>query len=150
KAGLPVERLALVPNFVPTAPSFGVAPDCVGRWAYVGRLSREKGVVEMLRRWPTTEPLDVVGDGVLAHECRRVVPSSVRFVGALDRAEARRRMRWWTGLVFPDQGFDGVSSVYPEALASGLPVVVWAGSSVAYGVRLHETGAVVGSGDRLA
>jgi glycosyltransferase involved in cell wall biosynthesis len=149
KAGLPVERLALVPDFAPPAPPTGVAPDCVGRWVYVGRLSRPKGVVEMLRHWPATEPLDIVGDGVLADECRRVAPPSVRFLGALEREETRRRMPWWTGLVFPTRRFDGAPSVYPEALAAGLPVVAWAGSSVAYGVRLHDTGAVVDPGDRL-
>ena len=149
KAGLPVERLALVPGFAPPPPSAGRAPDGVGRWAYVGRLCREKGVVEMLRRWPTTEPLDVVGDGELALECRRVAPPSVRFLGTLDRDEVRRRMLWWSGLVFPSRGFEVAPLVYPEALAAGLPVVAWTGSSVAYAVRLHETGAVVGQGDRL-
>ncbi|RAG85738.1 hypothetical protein DN069_09510 [Streptacidiphilus pinicola] len=149
KAGLPVERLALLPHFVPQPPSAGAPTDGVGRWAYVGRLSREKGVVDMLRRWPTTEPLDVVGDGDLARECRRAAPPSVRFVGTLDREEVRRRMPWWTGLVFPSRGFESAPLVYPEALAAGLPVVAWAGSSVAYAVRLHETGAVVGRGERL-
>jgi glycosyltransferase involved in cell wall biosynthesis len=149
KAGLPVERLALVPDFAPAPPAGNVAPGRVRGWAYVGRLTREKGVVEMLRRWPTAEPLEVVGDGVLAHECRSVAPPSVRFVGALDREEVRRRMPWWTGLVVPGQGFEGAPALYPEALAAGLPIIAWAGSSVAYGVRLHETGAVVGPGDRL-
>jgi glycosyltransferase involved in cell wall biosynthesis len=149
RAGIPVDRLALVPDFVPAAPAAGPVPDGAGRWAYVGNLSHGKGVVELLRRWPRTEPLDIVGEGELFHECRRVAPPSVRFVGTLSQEEIRRRLPWWMGLVCPSQYFDTVPLVYPDAMAAGLPVVAWAGSPTAYAVRLHETGSVVGPCDRL-
>jgi glycosyltransferase involved in cell wall biosynthesis len=149
RAGIPVDRLALVPDFVPAPPAAGPVPDSAGRWAYVGNLSQGKGVVELLRRWPRTEPLDIVGEGELSHECRRVAPPSVRFVGALAQEEIRRRLPWWMGLVCPSQSFDTAPLVYPDAMAAGLPVVAWAGSPAAYAVRVHETGAVVGPCDRL-
>jgi glycosyltransferase involved in cell wall biosynthesis len=142
-AGVPADRVALVPNFV-SAPrgSSRAAPDDA-RWVYVGRLSAEKGVLELLNRWPDGEPLDVIGDGDLLQACRQAAPSSVRFLGGIAREELRRRLPSWTGLVFPSRCFEGAPLVYLEALAAGLPVLAWAGSSVSQAVQEQGTGLVV-------
>ncbi|WP_406475385.1 glycosyltransferase family 4 protein [Streptomyces sp. NBC_01615] len=141
RAGLPAERLVVVPNFV-DAPQDEVPPDDTGRWLVAGRLSAEKGVLELLRQWPADQPLDVVGDGELLAACRSVAPSSVRFLGRLDRAALRRRLPSWRGLVFPSRCYEGAPCVEVEALAAGLPIVAFAGSSVAESVRERGTGVV--------
>jgi glycosyltransferase involved in cell wall biosynthesis len=151
RAGIAPERLALVPNFTsaPAArPGFAVsatatADPAKSAWVVAGRLSAEKGVLELLRGWPTGQPLDVVGDGPLLEECRSIAPPSVRFLGALDHPELRRRLPSWRGLVFPSRCLEGAPMIYPEALAAGLPVLAFAGSSVADCVHEHSTGAVV-------
>ncbi|MGY6024254.1 glycosyltransferase family 4 protein [Streptomyces spinosirectus] len=142
RAAVPAERLALVPNFV-DAPQSDEAPgDDTGRWLVAARLTAEKGVLELLRQWPADEPLDVVGDGELLADCRAAAPASVRFVGHLDRTELCRRMPSYRGLVFPSRWYEVAPCVHVEALAAGLPVLAFEGSSVAEAVREHGTGLV--------
>ncbi|NUU20417.1 MAG: glycosyltransferase, partial [Streptomycetaceae bacterium] len=136
-----------VPNFaaLPAAgpPSDRTREHPCGPWLFAGRLTAEKGVLELLARWPAGEPLDIVGDGELHAEARAAAPAGVRFLGPLDRNELRRRLPDWRGLVFPSRCFEGAPLIHVEALAAGLPVLAFAGSSVAEAVRAHGTGTVV-------
>lgn len=141
RAGVPAERLALVPNFVDT-PQNEHPLEETGRWLFAARLAAGKGLLELLRQWPADEPLDVVGDGEILAECRAAAPSSVCFLGRLDRAELRRRMPSWRGLIFASRWYECAPCVEVEALAAGLPIVAFAGSSVAESVREHGTGLV--------
>ncbi|WP_431677311.1 glycosyltransferase [Kitasatospora sp. KL5] len=142
RAGLAAERAALIPNFVddPAPPPVGGTGE---RWLFAGRLTAEKGVLELLERWPATEPLDVVGEGELLDRAKAAAPRSVRFLGRLDRAGLRGRLPGWRGLVFPSRCLEGAPLVQVEALAAGLPVLAFEGSSVAETVRSRGTGAVV-------
>ncbi|MER5890863.1 glycosyltransferase family 4 protein [Streptomyces sp. NPDC001941] len=141
RAGVPRGRTALVPNFAELPrPAPAAAGD---RWVFAGRLTREKGIAELLRIWPSDVGLDVVGDGELAAECRAVAPPSVAFHGSLDRVELRARLASWRGLVFPSRWREAAPLVYVEALAAGLPVLAFDGSSVADAVRAGGTGRVV-------
>ena len=142
RAGVPAERLVLVPNFVDTPRSDEAPVEDTGRWLVAARLTAEKGVLELLRQWPAREPLDIVGDGDLLDACRAAAPASVRFLGHLDRTELRRRMSSWRGLVFPSRWYEGAPCVEVEALAAGLPILAFAGSSVAESVRERGTGLV--------
>ena len=70
--GVPADRLDTVPNFVPQ-------PDVSGArrgddWLFVGRLSRDKGIVELLRQWPEDRRLVVVGTGPQDDEARALFP----------------------------------------------------------------------------
>ncbi|MEV3853937.1 glycosyltransferase family 4 protein [Streptomyces sp. NPDC050095] len=140
RAGLPEERISIVPNFVPQAPGSG--PEGEGAWVYVGRLTPEKGIVDLLRLWPAGRRLDVVGAGPLEGECRAVAPSSVRFLGAVERERLREALPSYRGLVFPSRWLEGVPLVYLEALAAGLPVLAFEGSAVPRAVRAEGTGTV--------
>ncbi|WP_330265543.1 glycosyltransferase family 4 protein [Streptomyces griseorubiginosus] len=142
QAGVPAGRLSLVPNFVDAPVSEEAPDDATGRWLVAARLSAEKGVLELLRQWPADAPLDVFGDGELLAECRAAAPSSVRFLGRLDRAELCRRMPAYRGLVFPSRWYEVQPCVQVEALAAGLPTLAFEGSSVADAVREHGTGLV--------
>ncbi|MGW6360528.1 glycosyltransferase family 4 protein [Streptomyces sp. NPDC055092] len=150
QAGVPAERLMRVPNFVDAPRSEGASGGNTGRWLVAARLSAEKGVLELLTQWPADEPLDVVGDGELLAACQAAAPSSVRFLGRLDRAELRERMRFWHGLIFPSRCHEGAPCVEVEALAAGLPILAFEGSSVAESVREHGTGLVTQWGKPLA
>ncbi|MGW5433716.1 glycosyltransferase family 4 protein [Streptomyces sp. NPDC004059] len=143
RAGITAERTTLIPNFV-DGPSLGTEGPPNGRWVFAGRLSAEKGILELLRRWPESEPLDVIGDGELLDAARAIAPASVRFLGRLDRAELRPRLPSWLGLVFPSRCLEGAPLIQVEALAAGLPILAFDGSSVAESVRALGTGAVVG------
>src|SRR5207245_4962005 len=62
--GLPVEKIALKPNFCATDP--GIGNGAGGYALFVGRLSPEKGVETLMAAWRRlggTVPVYVVGDG---------------------------------------------------------------------------------------
>ncbi|MFE0105750.1 glycosyltransferase family 4 protein [Streptomyces sp. NPDC059009] len=144
RAGVGAGRLAVIPNFVVDGGGWARTAPVDAPWIFVGRLSAEKGVLELLRRWPEGEPLDVVGDGPLAGDCRAVAPSSVRFHGQLGRAEVRRLLPRARGLVFPSRCREGAPLVQVEALAAGVPVLAFEGSAVADVVRERGVGVVTG------
>lgn len=144
RAGIEARRLALVPNF--TTDPGRISPHSATAspaWVFAGRLSPEKGIKELLARWPAAERLDVVGDGPLLDDCRRAAPGTVRFLGALNHAELRQCLSSWRGLVFPSRWLEGAPLIYPEALAAGLPVLAFDGSAVADSVREQGTGTVL-------
>ncbi|MEV6742075.1 glycosyltransferase family 4 protein [Streptomyces sp. NPDC051104] len=141
RAGVPHQRLALVPNFIP-GPCQEEAPVAGRRWMVAARLTAGKGVLELLRLWPEDQPLDVAGDGELLAACKAAAPSSVRFLGHLSRDDLRSRMPSCRGLLFPSRWFEGMPTVYIESLAAGLPVIAFEGSAVAEAVRDTGTGLV--------
>lgn len=151
RAGIPEQRLALVPNFVSelNVPAGAHRSDTVhtgepeSRWVYVGRISQEKGLLELLLRWPVEEPLDVVGDGPLLQECRRVAPPTVRFLGSLPHDELRCHLPSYRGLIFPSRCLEGAPLVYLEALAAQLPVLAFTTSTVGQLVREQGTGMTI-------
>ncbi|WP_306318382.1 MULTISPECIES: glycosyltransferase family 4 protein [unclassified Streptomyces] len=159
RAGLPRERLEVVPDFVPTVeaaevdagadvdPEVEVADG--GAWVCVGRLAPEKGVLELVRRWPEGERLDVIGAGPLEGRCRAAAPASVRLRGAVGRGVLRRALPGYRGIVLPGRGpRRAVPLVYAEALAAGLPVLAFEGvegagsSALPRAVRSEGTGTV--------
>ncbi|MFD7295936.1 glycosyltransferase family 4 protein [Streptomyces sp. NPDC059897] len=163
RAGLPRERLDVVADFVPTvaeaaaeagsgagaAAGSGSGSGAGGAgdaWVCVGRLAPERGVLELLRRWPAGERLDLVGAGPLEARCRAAAPASVRVRGAVGRGELRRALPGYRGLVLPGrEARRAVPLVYAEALAAGLPVLAFEGtgtSAVPRAVRSEGTGTV--------
>ncbi|WP_351233384.1 glycosyltransferase family 4 protein [Streptomyces sp. NPDC002133] len=154
--GVPAEKLSLVPNFVgaggqvrPTEAAVE-ATGTVHRWVYVGRLSAEKGILPLLRNWPDSEPLDVIGSGPLEPACREIAPMRVRFLGTFSRREIASRLPCYTGLVFPSVCPETAAAlVCQEALAAGVPVLALSGSAAADSVRRDGTGAVYRGADEL-
>ncbi|MFD9824584.1 glycosyltransferase family 4 protein [Streptomyces violascens] len=147
RAGVAPRRAALIPNFVPDGP-WSLKP---GKgWVFVGRLSPEKGIQELLRLWPADEPLDVIGDGPLSAPCRAEAPAGVRFLGALPHSEVRALLPKHAGLVFPSLCAEGAPLVYLEALAAGLPVLALRGSAVSQAVDAQNTGRVIGWDEPLS
>jgi glycosyltransferase involved in cell wall biosynthesis len=146
RAGVSPERLTVIPNAVED-PGEPLAEDRVrDTWLYVGRLSEEKGPLELLSEWPEHERLDIVGAGPLQAEVERYVTDRVRYLGVLRRDELRQRMSPYLGLVFPSRCLEQSPVTVPEALAAGLPIVARAGNAAADLVALHGAGAVVSVG----
>jgi glycosyltransferase involved in cell wall biosynthesis len=145
-AGLDEARLRVIPNFVQDP--FATRPDGRpnGRWLFVGRLTPEKGILDLIRRWPSREGLDVVGEGPLWKAATSEAPDTVTFLGAVPNAVLRTLMPHYRGLVVASKWFEGLPTVYLEALAAGLPVVSFAGNSVADDVSAHGPGIVIDRG----
>jgi glycosyltransferase involved in cell wall biosynthesis len=91
---------------------------------YVGRLSPEKGVAELLRTWRQVDAqLLVVGDGPDGEALRRTAPPNVHFVGSVERAEVDEMLQRARALVLPSICYEGQPRTILEAFAAGVPVI---------------------------
>lgn len=129
QAGLPREKVHVKPNFYPGSPE--VIP-----WAtrkpyvvFAGRLTAEKGVVNLLRAWKawgTGAPeLRLVGDGELRTELeQRAAGLPIQFLGQLSADQAQSEIANARLLVLPSECFEGFPMVVREAFAFGTPAAV--------------------------
>jgi glycosyltransferase involved in cell wall biosynthesis len=123
RAGVSPDRLEILPNFVPDDLDLGAGPGG-DAWLYAGRLSPEKGVVELVHDWPHDIPLVIAGDGPSATEVRDASHGKrVVLCGAVSRRGAVELMKTSRGLVFPSRGPETFGLVYAEAIAAGTPVL---------------------------
>lgn len=141
------EKVTILPNFVEETVGGGTAargkrgaPEA--SWAFVGRLSDQKGILPLLRDWPTDRALTVYGDGPLRSQVEALGSDRVLYRGSVAREEILRALPDHAGLVFPSMSSEGLPTVYLEALAAGLPVVARAGNSAADDVAAFGTGVV--------
>ncbi len=125
--GLPGGKIHVKPNFLARDPGHRAGP---GDYAlFVGRLSPEKGVLEMLREWRHLPhiPLFVVGDGPLRDEIstlvRKLGSAKIKLLGPLDAANTQTQMRGARFLVFPSRWYEQFGLALLEAAACGVPAV---------------------------
>ncbi len=145
--GVSEDRLVTVPNFVPGRSE--PAGERTDPWLFVGRLTYDKGIIELLTHWPAERALVVVGAGPQADEAEALAGPNVTFLGQRSAAEVGELMSSARGLVFPSLWPEGLPTVYLEALAAGLPVLAWPQSIVGSLVARDGTG-IVTTGDLSA
>jgi glycosyltransferase involved in cell wall biosynthesis len=128
--GIPASRIEVLPNGVDIVDVPGVEHED-GRVLFVGRLEREKGVLDALSVFgelAATVPGMrgvVVGGGSLEAEVRRAVAAAggrLEYLGSLDRAALHREYARAAVVVMPSR-FEGLGMVALEAQSAGTPVV---------------------------
>ena len=129
KAGLPREKVHVKPNFYPGNPAVAVWAERKPYVVFAGRLTAEKGVVNLLRAWQAwgaaAPELRMVGDGELRAELERMAKGlPVRFLGQVSSEEAQAQIANAQMLVLPSECFEGFPMVVREAFAFGTPVAV--------------------------
>ncbi len=126
-AGLPQAKVHLKQNFLDRDPG-----QRTGRGDYAlfaGRLSAEKGVLEMLDVWRRLPhiPLIVAGDGPLYDEARCLVERSasrhIQLLGRLDPQQVLTQMKAARFLVFPSRWNEPFGMGLIEAAACGVPSI---------------------------
>jgi glycosyltransferase involved in cell wall biosynthesis len=96
---------------------------------FAGRLSEEKGVLEVVQAWQTIRErvpgaqLVFAGQGPAEARLRKLVPEA-RFLGWVDRPTLAAQYRASTLLLFPSR-FDTFGCAVLEALSCGLPVACY-------------------------
>ncbi len=125
--GLPNKKIHVKPNFLGQHPGRRAA---LGDYAvFVGRLSPEKGVLEMLRTWLKLPhiPLVVVGDGPLYDNAlgmvRRSGSTHIRLLGHRSAEETQGQMAGARFLVFPSRWYEPFGMALIEAAAAGVPAI---------------------------
>jgi glycosyltransferase involved in cell wall biosynthesis len=129
KAGLPREKVHVKPNFYPGNPSVISWSERKPYVVFAGRLTAEKGVVNLLRAWQAwgaaAPELRLVGDGELRAELEQmVVGLPVRFLGQVSAEEAQAQIAGARLLVLSSECFEGFPMVVREAFAFGTPAAV--------------------------
>lgn len=133
----------IIPNFSerPVRSAVHTQPRNSQPWCFVGRISREKGVVELIRRWPSGPRLLVVGDGPLLDFCKSLAAGKkIQFAGHLEHDAVLDTLSKSQGLIFPSLVRENSPLVFSEALSLGIPVVALRGNSVAEKVEDSDFG----------
>lgn len=127
EGGLPQEKITIKPNFIDPDPG---ERDSVGDFAlFVGRLSAEKGIDQLIDAWQQTPdiPLKIIGDGPLSDNIRTAVSSrelaGIELLGRQPRSIVFEMMKRARFLIFPSECYENIPMTILEAFASGLPVI---------------------------
>ncbi|MEM1126797.1 MAG: glycosyltransferase family 4 protein [Bacteroidota bacterium] len=126
RGGLHPEQVMVKPNLLKGTADPGTGE---GKYAlFVGRLSEEKGIRDMLTAWTHLEescPLHILGDGPergavteAARQDRRII-----YRGTQPHAEVLSAMQRASFLLVPSRYYEGFPMVLTEALPTGLPVI---------------------------
>lgn len=93
-------------------------------YAYVGRLSKEKGVATFAKaiKLSNVEGI-IIGDGVLRQEIINENPN-VKISGWVDEREISNLLKNVRALILPSLWYEGMPLVVLEALSRGIPVIV--------------------------
>lgn len=161
EGGLPADRMVVKPNFIED-PGQDYADTRVksesesvvlsGRFLFVGRISEEKGVEDLIRAWISQgihEELRIAGDGPEKERLQSLSDgtSNIRWLGRLDRDEVRREMAMATALVLPSRWYEGFPMTLVEAFSVGCPAIVTGIGSQAEIVIHEQNGFHVTPGD---
>jgi glycosyltransferase involved in cell wall biosynthesis len=132
-AGIPASRIFVKPNFVDVArpESIGMSTTLKDSLPYVvfsGRLSEEKGIVDLIHAWRNMRSikLKVLGDGPLRSALERLVVEEaldVEILGTRQRREALNIVAGALCQVVPSRWFEGMPLVVLEAWSLGVPVI---------------------------
>jgi glycosyltransferase involved in cell wall biosynthesis len=146
QGGIPNRQLVDWSNFLPTALDPGAERSDGPRHGaiYVGRLTPEKGVVDLVRAWQGDTVLRIVGDGPQRPEIQHAARGrNVELLGAVERPDVIDQMMRSAVLVMPGATPELAPLTFLEALACGLPVVVRDTADLAARIVTHSIGAVV-------
>lgn len=143
-AGLPAGKIHVKPNFVAGEIAPRTEP---GEYAlFAGRLSPEKGVLEMVAAWQRLShiPLVVAGDGPLRDRVAQLVRASncghINLLGQLSAHDVQAWMKRARFLVFPSQWYEPFGMSLLEAAACGVPSIAARIGGVPELVRDGQTG----------
>jgi glycosyltransferase involved in cell wall biosynthesis len=158
RGGVPAERIFLKPNFVDDVPVISTPPSSCRTIAYVGRLSKEKGVGDLLSAWAQADlghhgELHVIGDGP-AHATLRQQAAAlgfsepeVRFLGWRQPEEIRSLLAQTTALVLPSLWYEECPMALLEAFAAGRSAIVYDLGGLRELVQDQSTGLKAAPGD---
>ena len=93
-------------------------------WLYAGRLTPEKGILNLIANWPSEEKLDIAGAGPLFEEIRNLIKqkSNIKLIGIYPPGDNSIYEKY-VGLIFSSTWYEGSPLVVADSLATGTPVI---------------------------
>lgn len=139
---IPVTKTSKVPYFVnvDNKDTYKERGDC---FLFVGRLSEEKGIIQLLDVFASDARLKlvVIGDGPLREQVKPYQKyRNIHIKGFLSRNEIFQYMRRTLGTIIPSLWYEVLPMVLIESFASGTPVFVPRVGVFTHLVREKETG----------
>ncbi len=119
-----VHRRFVIQSPIEQSPAIPVAVSTNSDFIFVGRMTAEKGVRQLVRAaLKTTLPVTFVGEGPML-EAMRNTANNIRCTGWLDRHGLADAMAKARALVFPSTWYETGGLVVLDALARGIPAIV--------------------------
>jgi glycosyltransferase involved in cell wall biosynthesis len=127
ESGYDSDQVVVIPNMISLSLAQLASRDySPGNYVgYLGRISPEKGVRELLRAAALNPsvPVVIAGDDSAMPELLQEAPENVRFLGPLERNELTEFYRNARFLVTPSVCFETFGLVAAEAMSQGIPVI---------------------------
>lgn len=129
-----------------TAHEHSVVPTPGWSWLFLGRISKEKGILDLVEAWPESHGLAVLGDGpdmIRLRELALREGITVDVHGHVEQARMEEILRGSAGLIVPSTWREGAPGIYADALSMGVPVIGLRGNAVYEMVQQDGTGAIL-------
>jgi glycosyltransferase involved in cell wall biosynthesis len=145
------DTLRVVPHGVATrAPN--PRPSASEELLFIGRLSPEKGVLDLLKAWRAVcgrlpFNLTVIGDGPEMSSAAAAAPEATTFVGWRSKAEVDEALSRARAVVVPSRSCETFGLVAAEAMSAGVPVVVSDAGALPELIEKSGAGVVYPAGD---
>ncbi len=146
--GLPADKMRVLPNFVPLPQIRAVPPPDEPIFLFVGRLSAEKGIMNLLEIWrrlhePTWQ-LKLVGDGDLLTAVQAYIAEhqlhNIMLLGRQTWQMVQEYITKSSMLILPSIVYETFGLVIAETFALGRPALVSDHGALAELVQEGETG----------
>lgn len=125
--GINESKIFTKPNFVvdpfPEINELDRNSNCV---LYVGRLSEEKGVMNLIQAWKSVRAdlvLKIAGDGPLRYLVENHGTKNIHYLGNQSNDQIKNLMRNCAFMVIPSEWYEGFPMVCVEAFSCGLPIL---------------------------
>lgn len=131
--GYPAEKIVVLSHFLPAnfiSAEKDQNPVMPAHFAYVGRLSKEKGILDLCQKWLDEKvpySLDIFGTGPLEKEIKKFCDKSAGKIichGFVPREDIHRNYQQFTATISPSIVYETFGLSVLESLASGVPAVV--------------------------
>lgn len=132
--GIPSNKLYIKPNFIEDPLGTGKIPPYpkAPTFLFIGRLSPEKGVLELLKSWKLLQKTDwelwVVGDGPMRVDlekyCQECCLHNVKFWGYCSKAKTMEILQKSSAILVPSHWYETFGRVVIEAFACGRAAIV--------------------------
>lgn len=129
KDGIPKDKITYIHNFI-DVDAFDVKTEDDGYALYFGRLSREKGIINLINAFAKLEKgtLYIAGDGPEKAEVEEVIKENklekrVKLLGFLNKDEMKETVRKCKFVVVPSIWYENCPYSVIETLCTGKPVI---------------------------